>query len=57
MSEIWVYIAMPSNHGNTRAKSVVVKTSGNEKITVPTMLAILAQRRKFSNINLRQNNA
>jgi hypothetical protein len=29
-----------------------VKTSGNEKIRVPTTLAILEQRRKFSNIIL-----
>jgi hypothetical protein len=42
---------MLSNHtlDNTGAKSVVVKTSGNEKIRVPIMLEILAQRRKCSN--------
>jgi hypothetical protein len=54
ISEFRVYFAMPSNHtfDNNGAKSVAVKTSGNEKIRVPTTLAILEQRRKFSNIIL-----
>jgi hypothetical protein len=46
---------MLSNHtfANVAAISVVLKTSGNKKIRVPTMLAILAQRSKFSSNILR----
>jgi hypothetical protein len=51
ISEIRKYFGKLSNHtfDSNGAKSVVVKTSCNEKIRVPTMLAILAQRRTFSN--------
>jgi hypothetical protein len=54
ISENQVYFTTLSNHtfDNTGAKSVVVKTSDNGKIRVPTILAILAQR-KFSSIILR----